>query len=196
VQTGAGGRNSQDRNDAKLASAEKDLLAAVTIYPKFATAWSDLGRARLMHQETDGAREAFLKAIEADSKLVEPYVGLGEQSMREKDWKGAAQYIGKALQLDPVDYPALWFEDAIANYNLQNWDRAEKDARQAVMLPPGKSDPHANELLGLILLNKRDYSGAKDALNTFLKSSPKPEEAARVRQQLDEIDRQLANNIH
>ena len=177
--------------DAKLAGAEKEFLSAVTIYPKFASAWNDLGRTRLMRGNNEGAREAFLKAMETDNKLVEPYVALGEQSIREKDWKAAAQYMGKALQLDPVDYPALWFENAVANYNLQNYDRAEKDARESLKLPAGKSNPHANELLGLILMNKRDYAGAKEALNAFLKISSKPEESIRVRQELEEIERQL-----
>jgi TolA-binding protein len=196
AQSSAASPRDRGGSDAKLASAEKELLNAVTIYPKFANAWSDLGHTRLLRNDTAGAREAFLKALAADNKLVEPYVGLGEQSMRDKDWKAAADYMGKALQLDAVDYPGLWFQDAIANYNLQNYDRAEKATREALKLPAGKVNPNANQLLGILLMNKRDLPGAKEAFNAFLKTSSKSDDAARVRQQLDEIDRQLADSAH
>ena len=83
--------------------------------------------------------EALLKAIEADGKLVEPYVELGEMAAREQNWPDAARYLDRALQLDPVDYPRLWFEDAVADYNMQKYDRAEKNAREALKLPAGQS---------------------------------------------------------
>jgi tetratricopeptide (TPR) repeat protein len=177
---------------SKAAEAEKELEKAVAIYPKYANAWLDLGRARLQQQATGPAQDALLKAVEADGKLVEPYVELGEMASRRQDWPDAARYLDRALQLDPVDYPRLWFEDAVADYNVQNFDRAEKNAREALKLAPPASDPRANRLLGLILINKQDYAGAGDALRTYLKLSPDAKDLDEVRAQLGQIDSRLA----
>ena len=174
----------------KLADAEKNLLKAVELYPKYANAWLDLGKVRLQQHDIGPAREAFLKALDADGKLVEPYVELGEQSAREQDWSAAARNLDRALQLDPVDYPRLWFEDAVANYNMKNYEKAEKNAREALRLPPGRSDPHANQLLGLILINKHDYAGAGEALRAYMKLMPGAKDLDQVKAQLEQI------NIH
>jgi Flp pilus assembly protein TadD len=178
--------------DAKLAEAEKELAKAVDLYPNFAAAWLDLGRARLMQGETVPGKEALLKSLSVDAKLVEPYVELGEQSAREQSWADAAKYMDHALQLDPVDFPRLWFEDAVANYNSQNFDRAEKNAREALKLPPARSDPHANQLLGLILINKHDYAGAGEALRAYVRLSPDAKDIDQVKAQLEQINSRLA----
>jgi tetratricopeptide (TPR) repeat protein len=177
---------------SKLADAEKELEKAVEIYPKYANAWLDLGRARIQQQAEGSARDAFLKAIDADDKLVEPYLELGEMAAHAQEWPNAARYLDRALQLDPVDYPRLWFEDAVADYNVQNFDRAEKNAREALKLPPADRDPHANQLLGLILLNKQDYAGAGKALREYVQLSPDAKDLDQVKAQLEQIDSHLA----
>jgi tetratricopeptide (TPR) repeat protein len=80
---------------------------------------------------------------------------------RRQDWPDAAGYLDRALQLDPLDYPRVWFEDPAVDSNVQNVDRAEKNAREGLKLAPPDSDPPANLLPGLILINKHDYPGAE-----------------------------------
>jgi hypothetical protein len=143
---------------SKTADAEKELEKAVGIYPKYANAWLDLGRARIQRRAEGPAREAFLNAINADGKLVGPYVELGEMAARGGKWSDAALYLDRALQLDPVDYPRLWFEDAVADYHVQQFDRAERNAREALKLPPAIRDPRADAVLGLILKSKLSRS--------------------------------------
>jgi tetratricopeptide (TPR) repeat protein len=176
---------------SKNAEAEKELEKAVGIYPKYANAWLDLGRARMRLQAEGTAREAFLKAIEADGKLVDPYIKLGELAAGQKNWPDAAQYLDHALDLDHVDYPRLWFEDAIADYNVQKFDRAEKNARAALKLSPPQFDARANQLLGLILIGKQDYAGASEALHAYLRLSADAKDAGEVKAQLDQIDSRL-----
>lgn len=143
-----------DLRRSNATAAEKELEKAVAIYPKYANAWLDLGRARMQRQAEGPAREAFLKAINADDKLVEPYVALGELAVRHGNWPDAALYLDRALQLDPVDFPRLWYEDAVADYHVQQFDRAERNAREALKLPPAIRDPRADAILGLILSAK------------------------------------------
>jgi Flp pilus assembly protein TadD len=185
-------KDSAAKKDARLAAAEKEFQAAVALYPKYANAWSDLGRVRMLRNDASGAQAAYLKAIDADGKLVQPHIGLGEQSLRDQDWVAAARHLGRALELDPVSYPGLWFPDAVANYNVHNYDRAERGVREALKLPVGKRDPHANELLGLILFDKRDYAGAKEAITAYLNLEPAAKETPRIKDTLDRIERAMA----
>jgi tetratricopeptide (TPR) repeat protein len=176
---------------SKSAESEKELRKAVDIYPKYAAAWVDLGRARLQQKSMEPARAAFLKAIEADGKLVEPYVALGEMALGEQNWTDAAKYLDRALQLDPVDYPKLWFAGAVADYNVRNYEGAEKKARAAAKINQPNRDVHASQLLGLILLNNRDYAGADDALREYMKLSPDAKDLREVKAQLSEIEGHL-----
>ena len=173
------------------AGAVREFERAVRIYPKYADAWVDLGRARKFMLREDGAREAFLKAIDADDKRAEPFIELGLMASRRRQWPDAARYLDHALQLAPVGYPHLWFDDAEADYHVQNLDRAEKNVRQAMKVDPRTREPRAEMLLGLVLLSKQDYVGAESALRAYLLKSPDIEDWDELNAKLEEIQARL-----
>jgi tetratricopeptide (TPR) repeat protein len=177
---------------SKAAEAEKEYNKAVEIYPKYANAWYDLGRARLQRQAEAAASDAFQKAIGADDKLIGPWLELGKLAVLHRNWPDAARYLDRALQLDAVDYPRLWYEDALADYHVRNFDRAERNVREALKVPPASRDPHADELLGLLLMRKQDYAGADEALRAYVRLSPNATDLERVREQIEEMDSHLA----
>lgn len=176
---------------SKTAEAEKELEKAVGIYPKYANAWFDLGRARMQQQADVLAREAFLKAIDADDKLIGPWLELGKMAVLRQNWPDAARCLDRALQLDPVDYPRLWYEDALADYHVQNFDRAERNTREALKVPEPNRDPHADQLLGLILMKKRDYAGAAEALRNYVQLAPNANDLGQVKAQIEQLDSHL-----
>ena len=157
---------------ADTAVAETEFAKAVRIYPKFAEAWLGLGRACQRERKEDRAREAFLNAISADDKLVEPFIELGMIASRHRRWPEAAQYLDRALQLNPVDYPHLWYDDAEADYYTGKLDRAEKNVREALKAPVPNREPGALRLLSMVLLSKQDYAGADIALRTYMQEYP------------------------
>ncbi len=91
----------------KYPEARKELEKAVTIYPRFANAWQDLGRVLENMDQPAEARKAYEQALAADGKLVEPYVQLAYLSARDNDWKTCAADSEKALKLNP--FPASLF---------------------------------------------------------------------------------------
>jgi tetratricopeptide (TPR) repeat protein len=181
-------KGTQLLHKSKPADAAVELEKAVGIYPKFANAWLDLGRAKMAQQQMEPARDAFLKAIEIDVRLVEPHIELGEMAARREDWPEAARYLDRALQLDPVDFPRLWFEDAVASYNMKDFDRAEKNAREALKVDAAHRNPRANHLLGVILINKHDYAGAGAALRSYIQLVPNAQDLDQVKSQLVQLD--------
>jgi tetratricopeptide (TPR) repeat protein len=179
----------QSLHKGKQAEAGKDFEKAVDVYPTYADAWVELGRLRAAGQQTEPARDAFKKAMSADSKLVTPYLELGMMSAREQKWQDSAEYLDKAVQLDPVDFPQAWYVDAVANFNLKKLEPAEKSAREAVKLDPQHRNPRAEYLLGLVLMEKRDYAGAAAELKNYLAMAPTADNHEEVKKQLEQIER-------
>ncbi len=172
-------------------AAEKEFERAVRIYPRYAEAWLDLGRALQSQQKEDRARDAFLKSVDADAKRVEPWIELGLIASRRQQWPEAARYLDRALQLDPVDYPHLWYDDAEADYQVRNLDRAERNVREALKLAPPNGEMRAQRLLGLVLIGKQDYIGAEAALWAYLREFPDVEDWDELHAKLEEIRRHL-----
>jgi len=171
----------------KPVDAEKDFEKAVASYPKYADAWASLGKIRQQNKANDNAREAYLKASEADPKLVIPYLQLGMMSADKANWEEAAQYLERATKLDPVDYPQAWYVSAVANFNLKKFDAAEKGAREAMKLDPKHRNPRADYLLGLVLAEKHDYTGAAAQLKSYLELAPDAQDQQLVRKQLTQL---------
>jgi tetratricopeptide (TPR) repeat protein len=172
----------------KPSDAQKDFEKAVDLYPKYASAWYDLGRARDAQQNSAGAREAYLKAMEADDKLVGPWVELGQMAANQKNWDDASKYLDRALKLDPIDFPQLWFMDAVANYNTMHYDAAEHGAREALQADPQHKNPRVFQLLGLILAQKGDSASAAEALHNYLTLAPDAPDAEQTKQQLAALE--------
>jgi len=139
---------------------------------------------RLEQKSPGPAGAALRQAIDADPKLVAPYVELGLLAARDANWQDSARYLDRAVELDPVDLPQAWYTDAVANYNLKQYPAAEKAARTASKLDPRHVNPRSGYLLGLILAEMHDYTGAVTELTEFLKLAPNTPDAAQVKDQL------------
>lgn len=176
---------------SKPDDASKEFEKAVLSYPKYADAWMNLGKARLQLKAVQPAREAMLKAIECDPKLVTPYIDLGLIAAQEGKWADAGAYLDKGLKLDPVDFPQAWYISAAANFNLKKFDAAEKSAREALKVDPRRANPRTDYLLGLILAEKHDYPAAAEQFRTYLKNSPNAPDFSTVKDQLGQLEKFL-----
>src|SRR5215469_6754202 len=174
-------------NDLK--DAASDFEKAMALYPKYADAWVSLGKVRLQQQSIEPARAAFLKATESDPKLVAPYIELGLLAAKDAKWEESGGYLDRAVELDAVDFPQAWYTDAVANYNLKRYDAAEKSARAAVKLDPRHANPRSDYLLGLVLAEKKDYSGAIEELTLYVKLAPNAPDLAQVKEQLGQLEK-------
>lgn len=182
------------KNEAKKGkweNAEREYEKAVEVYPKYATAWYELGVAQQQQNNLEGARKSYAQAIAADPKLVTPYQQLAVLAAKESKWDEVAANTEKLLKLNPIDFPQAWFYNALAKYRLQNFGGAEESARKGLDLDKGHRMPKMDQLLGVILAEKRDYPGAAEHLNNYLKFAPESTDAAIVKKQLAEIQKQL-----
>jgi tetratricopeptide (TPR) repeat protein len=179
----------QQQKNGKWDEAQKSFEKAVSIYPKFAVAWFELGRVQLQKSDPPGARHSFRQAIDADSKYLNPYFGLRQLAQREQNWQELLEVTDQLLALNPVSFPDVWLSNGLASYSLQNFAAAEKGARRGLQLDPEHHVPGLEYLLGMVLLKKPDYAGAAEHLRAFLKLATTPAETAEAQKQLDEVAR-------
>ena len=172
----------------KWNAGQKEFQKAVEIYPQYAAAWFELGKALEEQNKLDEARKAHGRALTADAKLVKPYIQLAGIAARQRKWQEVADTTGRALKLNPIDFPGAYFYNAVASYNLKNLQAAEKSAREALRLDTQHSFPKIDHLLGVILVRKGDLSGAAQHLKHYLELVPDASDAPVVRQQLAKVE--------
>jgi tetratricopeptide (TPR) repeat protein len=175
-------------NKRKWAEAERELTKAVGSYPKYAAAWHELGRAYQQQKKVDEAVRAYQEAIDADPKFINPYGQLALLAAYEEKWNDVVQYTSQMLKLNPFVAPDVYFYSALANYNLQKIDVAEGHAREAAKRDTQHRIPKINHLLGVILTEKQEYSGAAENMRLYLKFSPNASDADTVRKLLAEVE--------
>ncbi len=170
--------------------AETELTKAVTIYPKFAIAWYQLGQVRQKRNAEAGAIQAWNEARKQDPKYVKPYERLAAVADRQQDWVLAEQYSREWLQLDSEDFAAAYLINAVANANLNRVDAAELAARNGLRVDKDRKVPRLNYVLGLILMGKQQYADSAKCFRAYLELAPNAHDAATVREQVAKLDRQ------
>jgi tetratricopeptide (TPR) repeat protein len=173
---------------SKVDEAQADFLKATELYPRYASAWNELGGAYEKLNRIADAREAYAKSIAADSKYVNPYERLYMLAFNEKNWVEVAQITNQVMHLNPYDFPGSLYYNAVANSQLGRLDIAEKSAREAVQLS-STQNPKVHYILGVILAKKHDFKGSAEALRTYLKTDAVTDRE-QVTKLLAEVDKQ------
>src|SRR5689334_716135 len=174
-------------NKSKFAEARKYFQQAVELYPKYASAWFQLGMLLERENQKDLARDAYTRATATDMKFLPPYLSLASMSFEEGDWPAVLQLTGHILDLDPFNYgeinsyvldldelnpAAVYFYNAVANYNLNRVAEAEKSALKAEHADLRPDFPQLHVLLAEILEQKKNYPAAILELRSYLELVP------------------------
>ncbi len=170
--------------------AQQDLKKAVEIYPQFAEAWYQLGNLQEASNRQD-ARNSFSKALAADPQFVPPYERLAALAAQDGNWKDVVANTSHALQLDPVGTPQTWYYDAAGNFQLGKVDAAENSANKSLAMDPKHTIPNTEQLLAVILAQKKDYAGALAHLRNCLTYMPSGPSADLVKQQIAQVQQRV-----
>jgi len=174
------------------ADALKNFQKAVEIYPRYAAAWHELGRVEVGRGRLPQAREDYSRALGADPGYVKPYLELAALASAEKNWAELADYSATVIKLNPADFPGAYIYNALAHYNLNHLDAAQESLREALRRDQEHHYPEANYMLGNILAERGDYSGAQGSLRAYLELAPDGPYAPRTREQLAQLEKLAA----
>jgi tetratricopeptide (TPR) repeat protein len=169
-------------------NALAEFAKAVAAYPKFAAAWFHLGLLRQNKNDVAGAAEAWKEALKSDPKYLKPYEGLTALAERQQNWPDAEKYSRAWIQLDPDDFPTAYLFNAVANARLEKTEQAELAARQGLRVDKLQKLPRLSYVLGLILMQKHEYTESAKCLRTYLELTPNAKDAATVRDELAKME--------
>ncbi len=181
----------EDLKKNKPDEAQKEFEKAVGIYSKYAVAWFHLGELDEEHGRVEDARKAYTQSAAADSKYINPYERLYILAFKDEKWQDVADNSDRILHLNPYDFPAAYYANAVANLQLQKLDAAEKSARAAVKLDDAHRNPRAPYVLGLILAQKKNFAESVEYLRAYLNATPNAPDAAVAREQLAQAEKQV-----
>lgn len=182
------GKSLQLIQKGKLAQAEEDLTKATSEYPQYAVAWEQLGELHFKGGAVEQAQADFRRAIKADSHYVNPYERLGFISASKQNWEDAADTSKRGISLDPVEFPGLFWCNAVANYNLKRLADADKSVRALLKLDTRHYYPQAEKMMGELLIEQGKLQEAKTHLSAYLVLLPNAPDAGGVRQWMQRVD--------
>jgi Tfp pilus assembly protein PilF len=142
--------------------------------------------------DSEGARKSFAMALQADPKLIPPYLALANMASRDSKWQEVSDDTERILKLNPVDFPQAYLLNAMSNYYLKNLEVAEKSAREGIDHDSEHRFPRLHEVLAAVLIRKQDSAGAAEQFRKYLRYAPDGPEIARVRKQLTDLERSLS----
>ena len=168
--------------------AQKNFEKAVGLYPKFSAAWFELGRVHEQRDHSEEARKAYQQAVAAEPKFLQPYERLSWLALRDSQWEELNRWTDQLLRLDPLNSAESYYLSSVANLQLQHYDVAEKNAREAIKLDPARKNMRTHYVLGLVLAQEQQFAASADSLREFLNASPDAKDADFVRKQLSEVE--------
>src|SRR5467141_1263782 len=177
-----------ERND-KLADARKYFETAVEIYPSSANAWFQLGTLLQKENQKDAARKAYTQATTIDTRFLPPYLSLASMAYQTGNWTEVLNLTGHILDLDPLNHADAYFYNAVANYNLNKIEDAEKSGLKAEHLDLRTRFPQLHLLLAEIFARKNNYAMAISEIQTYLELAPHAKDADQVREQLANLEK-------
>lgn len=168
----------------KWDEAQKDFEQSIKLYPEYAQAYSDLGEVLEKQQKPVEAQAAFQKALELSPTYLKPYAQLARLAISQNRLQDALQITDRALKLNPVEFPSIYYYQALAHYQMHQLQPAEDSLKQAIQLDVDHQMPKAYYMMGLVLEQKGDKPGAIHAFESYVEQSPKPNDADAVKDRI------------
>jgi tetratricopeptide (TPR) repeat protein len=175
--------------------AEKELRKAIRLYPKYAEAWQELGNVLQSQKKNAEARKAYLESAASDPQYSKPHLSLARLSAIERNWQDALKNSEAFLKLEPSTSPQAYYYSAVAHYNLNHLDKAFDHAQKAVSLDADHLVPLAEQLLGVIYMDKGDDKSAVEHLRNYLSQVPSTTNVNAVKAMLAEAEKRLAGAV-
>jgi tetratricopeptide (TPR) repeat protein len=175
-------------NHKRYDEAAKAFEAAVAAYPQYAQAWSELGQAQLALNRPADARASWERAVKSDPQYLKPYVQLARLAVAEDRNLDAADITNRGLAFSPVEFPAIYFYNAVANFNLKDYDAAGRSATETIAHDLEREFPEVERLLGSIFAAKGDLTPAIAHFRKYLELVPKAADSDVISNRITELE--------
>jgi Flp pilus assembly protein TadD len=159
------------KTQANGKEALKELERAVELYPEFTAAWYLMGLTRVGLNDHNGARKAFLRAIETNGDYLSPYLELARMELSLERWKETCEATEPLLKVNPRHPEGRYF-DGMANFALQRYEKAEESFR--FLRENGHTEQYSQTpfYLGMVYGQLGKFDAAAGELRYYLENTP------------------------
>ena len=169
--------------EPNYAKAVPLLERAVELHPEFAAAWEALGRTRQGLGDTDGAREAFERSIEADHHFLKPYPPLIEMAVEDKKWPELESLTDRYLKMSPGATKFRYYNSFAA---LKAGNLLKAESMVEMIENAGEMDrwPMSYLILAEVLSRQGEFEQAAKLYETYLSTFPNAQTSEAIRRTL------------
>ncbi len=175
----------EEAQAGKNKAAIEHLNQAISEYPGFMLAFNELGVQYLKLGQLAKANESLQSALKIAPDAFAPLMNHGIVLVLLKQYKEAEPELRSALNNKEQSAVGHYYLGRALAYQ-QRYDEAEKELTRAVTLGGGEVK-EAHRYLAAIYNVRGDRERAIAELETYLHLSPTPEDAARVRQLIQQL---------
>jgi Tfp pilus assembly protein PilF len=165
------------KGDAK--AAVESLSAAVTAYPNFPIALSELGTQYMILKQMDKAGETFEALLKLKPSDVAAHLNLGIVAFNKKKFEDAETHLRKALELKSTG-PTAHYYLGLTLISLKRYSDAQTEF-EAAITNGGENLALAHKYLGGLYMSSQKNQQAADELEKYLKLDPKAPDADRIK---------------
>jgi tetratricopeptide (TPR) repeat protein len=124
-----------------------------------------LARLYFQHAKVDGAAEIYTKVLALDPHRARALDGMGEVCLARSDYVQSISYFDRALAAEKPDAAAVLTHRGYAKLHIDDLAGAETDLRAALAVSPRED---AGRYLGDLLVRRGDTGAALDSLLNFM----------------------------
>lgn len=173
------------RNKSTWNQAIDQLKAAVSLYPDFGLAYSEMGVLYLKLNQQDKALEALQSALKLIPNDYATLLTYGMILYDRQQFPAAEEQFRKAIEKNHLS-PSGHLYLAMTLLKRHAYEEAEKEFRDALQFG-GEDVAIAHYYLGGIYWNRKQYKQAADELDTYLKQVPNAPDSERLRATIKDL---------
>ena len=179
------GEKEAGKDRPNLEKALKELEKAVSVHAEFADAWNLIGEVQARSGDLESAEESFRRAIEADSRLIPPYLSLALLELQQNQPAEALKFTERVLGLMP-DSAEAHFYHGLAHATLGQLETAKKSLMSVAYSSDVARFPRALFVLGNIHGEEAQFELAAKEYRRYLDLEPDSRAAEMVREKLQQ----------
>jgi tetratricopeptide (TPR) repeat protein len=163
----------------QLDEARTHLEKALSEFPCYARAQTDLAVALTERRELPGAEAALRQTVQCDPGFPDAYTQLGQLLNAEKKSAESADLLQDGLRRSTGAWQ-LYYQLAMAHFGLKQYSQAEEEYLKVQSLNPNPpADLHVK--LADVYLKENAYDKAYAQMQAYLRAEPEGRFAAKIR---------------
>ncbi|MBZ5513340.1 MAG: tetratricopeptide repeat protein [Acidobacteriia bacterium] len=170
----------------EYASARGHLEKAITDYPCFARAHTQLALTLIGMGSSSQAEAPLRKSIECDPGYYEAHLVLGQLFNQEKKFEESEKILTEGLRLSPASWQ-FYYQLGVAHFGLRQYDKADLDYQKALSFNP-TPPPEDHVKVADVYLAQEAYDKAYAQMQAYLQAEPSGRFAEKIRKIIREME--------